>query len=482
MLGKSLVAGTVLTLLAGGAVYYGTDVDGNISAKAGLEKLESFAGDKTSRADKASGKDVKTSDSEEVETSSEASADESVNHPHAGHGDEATKHSADIPAINSELIDPKSGSMSGTIREAARDEDAELKIDVESETEENLPDASEAHEDIEAETNKEADTSSETPTRKWIDQYLKSESKSENVMAEDDMTEDNIAEDNEDNQAEAEAAAEIMAQEASDAEAEAAMEAEIDAVLAQEEALERELTAMMAEMSETETLEEIELEEAELKEEDAPEMDEASTGLLTDKEILEAEAKGFEDRAKAMENIWADTEENHAEDDTKTLHDALKGHGLEGHKKEHQSELEYEVIDTDQGKTIKIRKMKTADVDPAEEQSDVSKTAKLIMAQAKKISMSELRDRAYLDLVSYALDNGDKAVAIQALSKIEQVELRDTARNRMAVSYARNGNAEKAFAILEEIEVEALRDVMRLQVIEALIVPEAPAPAPQDMQ
>ena len=62
-----------------------------------------------------------------------------------------------------------------------------------------------------------------------------------------------------------------------------------------------------------------------------------------------------------------------------------------------------------------------------------------------------------------------------ALSKIEQVELRDTARNRMAVAFAKAGHAKKAFAILEDLEVDALRDVMRLQVIEALIVPEEPS-------
>ena len=103
---------------------------------------------------------------------------------------------------------------------------------------------------------------------------------------------------------------------------------------------------------------------------------------------------------------------------------------------------------------------------------NTSQTAQLIMEQAEKISMPELRDRAYLDLVSYALDNGDKATAKMALSKIEQVELRDTARNRMAVAFAKAGQAKKAFAILEDLEVDALRDVMRLQVIEALIVPE----------
>ena len=112
----------------------------------------------------------------------------------------------------------------------------------------------------------------------------------------------------------------------------------------------------------------------------------------------------------------------------------------------------------------------------AHNHADRDNTVKIIMDQAEKISMPELRDRAYLDLVSYALDNHDTASANIALSKIEQVELRDTARNRIAVNYAKNGNAEKAFAILGEIEVDELRDVMRLQVIEALIATEAPHP------
>ena len=45
MLVKSLVAGTVLTLLAGGVVYYGTDVDGHISSKNKVETSEVVATD-----------------------------------------------------------------------------------------------------------------------------------------------------------------------------------------------------------------------------------------------------------------------------------------------------------------------------------------------------------------------------------------------------------------------------------------------------
>ncbi|MEP3889690.1 MAG: hypothetical protein ABJN69_04435 [Hellea sp.] len=111
--------------------------------------------------------------------------------------------------------------------------------------------------------------------------------------------------------------------------------------------------------------------------------------------------------------------------------------------------------------------------------NDISKTVKVVMEQAEKIKMPELRDRAYLDLVSYGLEHSDYGVASKALKKIEQVELRDTARNRIAVTYAKDGDAEKAFAILDDLEVEALRDVMRLQVIEAMIAPEG---LPEAMQ
>jgi len=97
---------------------------------------------------------------------------------------------------------------------------------------------------------------------------------------------------------------------------------------------------------------------------------------------------------------------------------------------------------------------------------DISRTVKVVMEQAEKIDMPELRDRAYLDLVSYGLKHGNYEVASDALAEIQQVELRDTARNCIAVAYAKDGNAEDAFAILENIEVDALRDVMRLQVIE----------------
>ena len=103
----------------------------------------------------------------------------------------------------------------------------------------------------------------------------------------------------------------------------------------------------------------------------------------------------------------------------------------------------------------------------------VSATIALINAQVLKIELPELRDRAYLDLVNFALKHKDYDSARSAVDGIDQVELRDTARNRMAIAYARHGKAEAAFELLEELEVEALSDVIRLQVIESIISPES---------
>lgn len=101
-------------------------------------------------------------------------------------------------------------------------------------------------------------------------------------------------------------------------------------------------------------------------------------------------------------------------------------------------------------------------------------TIEAVMTQAKEIKQSDLRDRAYLDVVDYSLTYGLYVDANAAMELIAQVELRDTARSRMAIAIAKSGDAERAFALIDDVEVNELRDVMRLQVIEALIVPQQP--------
>lgn len=110
-----------------------------------------------------------------------------------------------------------------------------------------------------------------------------------------------------------------------------------------------------------------------------------------------------------------------------------------------------------------------------------SARAKFRMAsqQSKLIEQSELKDQAVIDMIDFALANGLYQDAENAVKGINQPELRDTARSRIAVSYALQGRSQEAFRMIEKVEVEALRDVMRLQTIQAMIVPER---LPQAMQ
>lgn len=96
----------------------------------------------------------------------------------------------------------------------------------------------------------------------------------------------------------------------------------------------------------------------------------------------------------------------------------------------------------------------------------------LAMQQANLIETDELREQAYLDVVSYATQRKDYSRAAIALNKVRQPELRDSGRAIIAISMARHGRENDAFLMIEEVETSALRDIMRLQVIEAMIAPE----------
>lgn len=120
-------------------------------------------------------------------------------------------------------------------------------------------------------------------------------------------------------------------------------------------------------------------------------------------------------------------------------------------------------------------KVKKGDVVPSlstpkdVEFDDVYKT---VLKQTETLEITELRDRAYLGLINYIIRHEAYEKAPTVISKISQPELRDTARSNLAVGFARKGHRELAFEILEEVETRALQDVLRLQVIEAMTIPE----------
>ena len=436
MLAKSIIAGTVLSLMAGGVVYFGTDID------------------------TAAVKDKVTEKTAEVkaEISDKVMAGGQDDHPHGENKDTIkTETSVDMPSVKTasgKVIEAKKP----TVSYSSGSEDKTVKT---------------------AET-----VSSEKPEKKWLDQYLKSESAEENSPEETMKTPNEKAE---------------MAAETEDLMEEKPSEETADVA--------KDLMESMG-------------------------LTKESTDSDTGSFIVEEETETVE-----AENIWVEKEPSETggkKSTRKMLHDIIKkdravfiGEDAEGEKKvevkvianeDGETTIETETLDMGDGKIMKIvkktitseshdgdgKKMRikvmtdkdglnadnikiirmgdniSIDKLMTEAKSkDISGTVEIVMEQAEKIKMPELRDRAYLDLVSYGLDHGNYDVASEALTKIEQIELRDTARNRIAVAYAKDGNAKNAFGILEDIEVEALRDVMRLQVIEAMIAPEE---LPKDMQ
>jgi len=463
MLVKSIVAGTVLTVLAGGVVYYGTDMSRHISAKSADETTKITAVDEKAQA--------MTDD--EIHAEAAAKSAEMIE-------ETSEKNSADIPSIKTTkdaLIDPQSDKVK--IAEVEADDETNT-MQVSMETEDVMSSETEIMAEVKTETSPDKEASDTKPGRKWIDQYLKAdpETKAEIAAVKKMQAE----------KAKAEAEAKTV-----DAEMEAEIDSEMDAEMKKMEA---EIVQVEADMAENEKM------EAEMKIMEAETDSDVTPKTLHD--ILNNHEADADSKDKELHSKNIDIEVTKSEDGTMTIEaetidigddkvikivkKELISESQDGDEKKIQikvmtkdgfdGDIVPEIINMGDGKKIKIRKKMANDprdqihFEDAGSDKTISATTKIIMEQAEKISMPELRDRAYLDLVSYALENGDKKTANIAMSKIEQVELRDTARNRMAVAFAKNGHAEKAFAILENIEVDALRDVMRLQVIEALIVPE----------
>ena len=100
-------------------------------------------------------------------------------------------------------------------------------------------------------------------------------------------------------------------------------------------------------------------------------------------------------------------------------------------------------------------------------------TIGIIMREAAQIESTDLRDRAYLSAVDYALSHKYFGKAKEALEQISQPELRETARSRIGVHYAGTGNPEAAFDLVDSVEMKDFKDAMRIQIIEALIAAES---------
>ncbi len=92
-----------------------------------------------------------------------------------------------------------------------------------------------------------------------------------------------------------------------------------------------------------------------------------------------------------------------------------------------------------------------------------------ILGEARKIEIVDMRDEAILEILDYVLDHDKSGKAADILADLSSPELRDTARARIGVHLARSGKTKAAFAVMDEIEIEELRAPIRLEIITMLM-------------
>lgn len=92
-----------------------------------------------------------------------------------------------------------------------------------------------------------------------------------------------------------------------------------------------------------------------------------------------------------------------------------------------------------------------------------------VLGEAKKLMVTDMRNQAVLEIVDYAIDNGDMMQAADLVEELSTPELRDTARARIGTGLARSGEADAAFAVLDELEIDELSAPIRLEIITALM-------------
>jgi len=417
MLAKSIIAGTVLSLMAGGVVYFGTDLD--------TAAVKQKVAEKTAEM--------------KAEVSDKVMASDKEDHPHGKKtAAKDTQTSVDTPSVKTasgKTIEAKKPTVSYSSGSEDKPSDKKIKT-----AEVVSPDKSQ---------------------KKWLDQYLKKDKAPEEKKSE--------------------GAKDLM--KSMGLTKEGSSDSDTGSFVVEEEQIE------MAEAETSETgrkkARRKMLHEIMKKKRAGAIEEEADSEESKSEKKIEVKVIANEDGETTIETETIDM------GDDKMMKIVKKTMTSESHDADGKKMRIKVITNKDDMKAEDIKMLKElsendkaieAFLKPSvlfEDNTDISATVKIVMEQAEKIEMPELRDRAYLDLVSYGIDHGNYKVAAKALTKIEQVELRDTARNRMAVAYAKEGNAEDAFGILDDIEVEALRDVMRLQVIEAMIAPEA---LPEDMQ
>ena len=94
-------------------------------------------------------------------------------------------------------------------------------------------------------------------------------------------------------------------------------------------------------------------------------------------------------------------------------------------------------------------------------------TYAILLSEAKKLEIDDMRDDAYINIIDFANANGDHARSEGLVEMLSTPDLRDIARQRIGVAHAKAGHLEKAFALVDELEVTELADPIRLELIRA---------------
>ena len=93
----------------------------------------------------------------------------------------------------------------------------------------------------------------------------------------------------------------------------------------------------------------------------------------------------------------------------------------------------------------------------------------MVLDEAKKLLVTDMRNQAFLEIVDYAIDQNDVMQAADIVDELSTPELRDTARARIGVGLARRGDTKAAFAVLNALEIDELSAPIRLEIITALM-------------
>lgn len=139
-------------------------------------------------------------------------------------------------------------------------------------------------------------------------------------------------------------------------------------------------------------------------------------------------------------------------------------------------------VEKDQTVSAAVQKDEASRVEAGRQSTpqDLTEILATLTKQADRITMPNLRDQAYIDITNFSLHNGLFVDAYAAMKSIKQVELRDTSRGQIAIGLARHGQVSEAFNVIDQVETDGLRDVLRLQVIEAITIPQNMTPQNAD--